>query len=225
VAPTHEPYLRGTTGRFFVPASPGIQPRAYTGSVDATKAPTTAAAGVSNGASIKDLRNQPAAKEPIGSLSQDQTTALMSQLSKGQTYSSVGANGTVGKYQFDYKALQQAGYVKSTVTNNSDLSNPNSWIGKNGIANVETLLSSASEQENIITSITSQNYTALIANGVITSDQSAEDVAGIMAVAQKLGVSAAKEFREGKINAAEIFNQGKYAVSVLAPQLPAVNAG
>lgn len=225
VAPTHEPYVRGTSGVIFVPESPGIQPRPYSGTVDATKSPTTTSAGVTNTASIKDLRNQPAAKAPVGSLSLDQTTALFSQLSKGQTYSSVGTDGTVGKYQFDYKALQQAGYVKNTVASNSDLSNPNSWIGKNGIANVETFLSSSSEQESIISAVTSQNYTALLANGAISSEQSAEDVAGIMAVAQKLGVGAAKDFREGKLNAVETFNQGKYAVSVLAPQLPAINAG
>lgn len=223
VAPTHEPYLRGTTGRIFTPESPGIQPRAYTGSVDATK--TASSAGVQNGATFKDLRNQPAAKETVGVLSTDQTTAFLAQMGKGQTYSSTGTDGSLGKYQFDFKALQQAGYIKSTVTSNADLTNPNSWIGKNGMANIENFLASAGEQESVMSAVSKLNYTAMLASGAITSEQSPEDVAGMMAVAHKLGVDAAKSFREGSLNAAEIFNQGKYAVGVMAPKLPGINAG
>ena len=223
VAPTHEPYLRGTTGKIFTPESPGIQPRPYAGTTDATK--NTSTAGVQNAATTTDLRKQPKAKEAAGPLSIDQTTAFMSQVSKGQTYDSTGTDGSLGKYQMDYKALQQAGYLKSTVTSNSDLTNPNSWTGLNGMASADNFLASASEQESAIGAVTNLNYTAMVASGAITSEQSAEDVAGMLAVAQKHGVDAAKNFREGKFNAAEIFNQGKYAVGVLAPKLPAIDAG
>jgi len=223
IAPTHEPYARGTKGVFYIPESPGIQPKPYSGDVDATK--NTATTGVSNGATVKDIRNQPAAKEAVGTLSLDQTTALSSQLGKGKDYSTTGEDGTLGKYQFDYKSLQDAGYLKSTVTSNADLQNPNSWLGTNGISDVSSFLANGAEQENVLNLVSKSNYTALVASGAITSEQTPEDVAGMMAVAQKLGTDAALKFRQGSGPGAEIFNQGKYAVSVLAPQLPAINAG
>jgi hypothetical protein len=124
VAPTHEPYSRGYNGVFYKPTSPGIQPKPYKGAVDATK--TAANAGVQNAASIKDLRNQPAATAAVGTLSQDQTTALLAQAGAGNDYTSVDTDtGAVGKYQIDYQALIDSGYVKSTVTSNEDLQNPN----------------------------------------------------------------------------------------------------
>ncbi len=224
VAPTHEPFARGDNGVFFKPTSPGIQPKPYRGAVDATK--TAGGAGVQTPATLKDLRNQPPAGEPVGSLSQDQTTALMAQLGKGNDYSSVDATtGAVGKYQFDYKSLVSGGYVKSTVASNEDLQNPNSWIGKNGIDSVNNFLTNTAEQESAILDITKTNYTSMVASGAITSDQSADDVAGMLAVAHKLTPDLAKTFRNGSGTGAEFFNQGKYAASLLASKVQEVNQG
>ena len=224
VAPTHEPYSRGYNGVFFQPTSPGIQPKPYKGTIDATK--TAASAGVQNAASIKDLRNQPAASAPVGTLSQDQTTALLAQAGSGNDYTSVDADtGAVGKYQIDYQALVDGGYVKSSVASNEDLQNPNSWIGKNGIDSVDALLDNAPEQESIMAELTSNNYTAMVASGAISEEQPPEDVAGMLALAHEVGVDAAKNFREGQGTGADIFNQGKYAASILAGQVQAVNQG
>jgi len=224
VAPTHEPFARGDNGVFFKPTSPGIQPKPYRGTIDATK--TAGGAGVQTPATLKDLRNQPPAGEPVGSLRQDQTTALMAQLGQGNDYSSVDATtGAVGKYQFDYKSLVSGGYVKSTVASNEDLQNPNSWIGKNGIDSVNTFLTNTAEQESAMLDITKTNYTSMVASGAITSDQSADDVAGMLAVAHKLTPDLAKTFRNGSGTGAEFFNQGKYAASLLASKVQEVNQG
>ena len=223
VAPTHEPYDRGTKASAFKPESAGIQPGAYTGSVDATK--DTTAAPVNNTATVKDIRNAPTASEAVGSLSKDQTTALLAQLSKGNDYTTTGADGALGKYQADFKTLQAAGYIKSTATSNADLQNPNMWTNKGGINNAGAWLANTSEQETVMTATTKQNYTALLASGAITSEQTPEAVAGMMSVAHNLGTDAAKNFRDGSGAGAEYFNQGKFAVSVLAPQLPAISAG
>ena len=235
VAPTHEPYIRGTSGIIFVPESPGIQPRAYSGETDATTDPTVTTAGVQNPAGLKDLRNQPEAKDTVGNLSKDQMTAYLAQIGKsesGGNYNTTNQIGYVGKYQFGYQALIDGGYVKSTVTSNADLQNPNSWTGKNGITNVEGWLSNGPEQESAMIDYTKRNYTAMVNNGAVTLDQSPEDVAGMLACAHLLGAGGAKKFRNGGGGAdangttgATYFNKGKYAVAVLAPQIPAVNAG
>lgn len=224
IAPTHEPFARGDNGVFFKPTSPGIQPKPYRGAVDATK--TAGGAGVQTPATLKDLRNQPPAGEPVGSLSQDQTTALMAQLGQGNNYGSVDATtGAVGKYQFDYNSLISGGYVKSTVASNEDLQNPNSWIGKNGIDSVNTFLTNTAEQESAMLDITKINYTSMVASGAITSDQSADDVAGMLSVAHKLTPDLAKTYRNGSGTGAEFFNQGKYAASLLAAKVQEVNQG
>ena len=121
--------------------------------------------------------------------------------------------------------MVDGGYVKSTVASNEDLQNPNSWIGKNGIDTVDALLANGPEQETIMAELTSNNYTAMVASGAISEEQPPEDVAGMLALAHNVGVDAAKNFREGQGTGADIFNQGKYAASVLAGQVQAVSQG
>ena len=68
--------------------------------------------------------------------------------------------------------------------------------------------------------------------GAITADQPAEDIAGMLAVSHLLGAGGAKSWRNGSGGADaygttgdQYFQKGKYAVAVLAPQMPTVNAG
>jgi hypothetical protein len=111
------------------------------------------------------------------------------------------------------------------VASNEDLQNPNSWIGKNGIDSVNTFLTNTAEQESAILDITKTNYTSMVASGAITSDQSADDVAGMLSVAHKLTPDLAKTFRNGSGTGAEFFNQGKYAASLLSTKVQEVNQG
>ena len=234
VAPTHEPYYRGETGVFFKPSSPGIQPQdAYTGAVDATKQAQDT--GVQNPAGDKDLRNQPKCNCSIGNLSSDEVTAYFAQIGKsesGGNYTTVNSIGYVGKYQFGYPALIDGGYVKSSCKSNAQLKNPNNWTGKNGIDSLDAFLASPAEQESAMCAYTNRNYTSMCKLGAVTADQSPEDVAGMLAVSHLLGPGGARDYRNGKNSAdaygttgATYFNKGKYAVAVLAPKLPAVNAG
>lgn len=235
VAPTHEPYNRGTKATAFVPDSPGIQPGNYNDSVDQTKAPTTQTSGVSNPAGTKDIRNQPAAVGAIGNLSKEQVTALFAQIGKsesGGNYNTTNQLGYVGKYQFGWPALLEGGYVKSTVKSNKDLQNPNSWTGKNGISSVQDWMNNGPEQEAAMFNLTKRNYTSMCNNGAVTTDQSPEDVGGMLMTAHLLGAGGANKWRKGNGGAdangttgETYFNKGKYAVAVLAPQMQSVNAG
>jgi hypothetical protein len=235
IAPTHEPYDRGTKAVAFVPESPGIQPGTYSDPVDQTTAPETQTAGVSDPAQTKDIRNQPAALGPIGNLSQEQVTALFAQIGKsesGGNYNTTNQLGYVGKYQFGWPALLEGGYVKSTVKSNNDLQNPNSWTGKNGISSVQDWMSNGTEQETAMFNLTKRNYTSMCNNGAVTTDQKPEEVGGMLMTAHLLGAGGANKWRKGGGGAdangtsgETYFNKGKYAVAVLAPKMQSVNAG
>ena len=236
VAPTHEPFYRGVAPAFFNPenAGSGITPQAaYTGSVDAIK--NIGGTEVKSPAGTKDLRNQPVPTGTVGNLSKDQMTAYLAQIGKsesGGNYNTTNQLGYVGKYQMGYQALIDQGYVKSSVTSNAQLDNPNSWTGKDGITDKSGWLGNGSVQESAMMSYTQTNYTAMVKNGAITADMPPEDVGGMLAASHLLGAGGANTWRKGGGGADAngttgntYFQKGKYAVSVLAPQVPAVNAG
>ena len=236
VAPTHEPFYRGVTPAFFNPenSSSGIEPQAtYTGNVDATK--NLAGTEVKVPAGTKDLRNQPDPTGTVGNLSKDQMTAYLAQIGKsesGGNYDTTNQLGYVGKYQFGYQALIDQGYVKSSVTSNAQLSNPNSWTGKDGITDRTSWLGNGSVQESAMLTYTQTNYTRMVSNGAITADMPAEDVGGMLAASHLLGAGGANTWRKGGGGADAngttgdtYFQKGKFAVSVLAPQVAAVKAG
>ena len=233
VAPTHEPYPRVVRSSFLT-ANVGIQPQAtYTGSVDATK--NQSGTGVGNPALTKDIRQQPPATDTVGNLSKDQMTAYLAQIGKSESsgnYAAVNQLGYVGKYQMGYQALIDGGYIKSSVTSNAQLSNPNSWTGKDGITSQNDFLSNPSVQESQMVNYTQKNYTAMVSNGAVTADMPPEDVGGMLSVSHLLGAGGANSWRKGAGGADAngttgdtYFNKGKYAVSVLGPQVAPVQAG
>jgi len=236
VAPTHEPFYRGVTPAFFNPenAGSGITPQAaYTGSVDAIK--NVGGTEVKSPAGTKDLRNQPDPTGTVGNLSKDQMTAYLAQIGKsesGGNYNTTNQLGYVGKYQMGYQALIDQGYVKSSVTSNAQLDNPNSWTGKDGITDKSSWLGNGSVQESAMISYTQTNYTAMVKNGAITADMPPEDVGGMLAASHLLGAGGANTWRKGGGGADAngttgdtYFQKGKFAISVLAPQVAAVKAG
>ena len=236
VAPTHEPFDRGETVAFFNPenASSGITPQAtYTESVDAIK--SVAGTEVKNPGGAKDLRNQPEPISTVGNLNKDQMTAYLAQIGKSESggdYTAVNSLGYVGKYQFGYQSLIDGGYVKSSVTSLAQLDNPNSWTGKDGITDKSAWLSNGSVQESAMIEYTQRNYTAMVKNGAITADMPPEEVGGMLATSHLLGAGGAKNWRNGRGGAdafgttgSSYFQKGKFAVAVLAPQVPAVKAG
>jgi hypothetical protein len=234
VAPSHEPYKRLGTPQFYNPESAGIEPQAaYTGAVDAVK--TVSGTGVKNAAGAKDIRNQPVPSEEIGNLSKDQLQAFLAQTGKSESggdYTITNERGYLGKYQMGYQAMIDQGYVKSSVTSNAQLNNPNSWTGKNGITNKEAFLNNPDEQEANMMAVTKTNYTRMVASGAITKDMPPEEVAGMLSVSHLLGAGGANTWRKGGGGADangttgdDYFQRGKYAVSVLAPQTAAINNG
>ena len=245
IAPTHEPYPRleryalttaspGTTDAGVDSSTSGVRPAdKFKGSFDAVK--NTSGTSVVGGASDKSLRDQPQAKMTIGNLSKDQLTAYYAQVGQSESsgnYSSENTLGFVGKYQFGHQALIDGGYVKSNVTSNSQLNDPNSWTGKDGITNKQAWLDSQGVQEQAMEDYTKRNYNAMVQNGAITADMANEEVAGMLSVSHLLGAGGAKNWRAGSGGADaygttgdQYFQKGKYAASVLGAKMPAINAG
>jgi len=238
IAPGHEPfYLRELSPP--APEQPGgkIKPQsAYTGAGDSTK--RMAGTASSNKVTEDDIRSQPEASTTVGTLTKDQTTALMAQLGRSESggeaepYKAKNDLGYVGKYQFGYQALIDMGYVKSSVSSNSQLSNPNSWTGKDGLDSVDDYYAATDVQEKMGLEYMQRNYNQLVKDGVITQKDTPEDVGGLLQVSW-FGAGNAKQWREGKLPDvdkngnpyAEYFQRGKYAISQMAPKVSAINAG
>jgi hypothetical protein len=169
-------------------------------------------------------------------------TAYLAQIGKsesGGNYAAVNQLGYVGKYQFGYQALIDGGYVKSSVTSLAQLDNPNSWTGKDGVTDKSAWLNNPSVQESAMVEYTQRNYTAMVKNGAVTADMPPEEVGGMLSVAHLLGPNKGTPNRPGALGWRQglggadangttgdtYFQKGKFAVSVLAPQVPAVAAG
>lgn len=235
-APTHEPYERGNQAEFYNPDNSSSQlvgRVSYGPGFDATKA--TVGTVVNGPAGARELRNQTEPVGKVGDLSKDQLTAYLAQIGKSESstdYQAVNSIGYLGKYQMGYQALIDEGYVKSSVTSNGQMTNPNSWTGKDGITSKGDFLTNETIQESAMVGYTKKNYTRMLDNGAITQDTTKEEVGGMLAVSHLLGAGGANTWRKtgGGVDANgtsgnEYFQKGKYAVQVLSPQIPAVQAG
>lgn len=243
VAPSHEPYNRGEQYITAKEDVTGIKPAtAYTEATDSIK--RVSGTSVPSPAGEQELRDQPACDCQVGNLSSDQLTAFFTQVGKSESggfnknkfpdqYHVVNTIGYVGKYQFGYLALIDAGYVSRSCKSNAQLNNPNSWSpNKNGVDSLEKWLASPGLQESAMCDNTKRNYTAMCKNGAITKDMPPEDVAGMLAVAHLLGAGGANSWRKGSGKADAYgttgdtyFQKGKYAVAVLAPKVATVSQG
>ena len=225
IAPTHEPFPRAQAVAVASVAS--VQPGSFSGTQDATK--TASGTAIKNPASATDLRNQPKCDCTLGNLTSDQLTAYFATIGKsesGGNYQAVNSIGYVGKYQFGYPALIDAGYVVKSCRSNAQLNNPNSWVGKDGISSLQDWLNNPTIQENAMCEFTKRNYSTMCKIGAVTTEQPPEDVAGMLAVSHLLGPGGAKNYRNGTAGAdaygttgAQYFQKGKYSVAVLAPQM------
>jgi hypothetical protein len=144
-------------------------------------------------------------------------------------YHVINTIGFVGKYQFGYPALIDLKMVKSSVTSNAQLRNPNCWIGNGGPASLEEFLNNGPLQEKLICQYTRSNYNSMLQKGAITADMKPEEVGGMLAVSHLLGAGGANAWRKGQggkdqngTTGNDYFGVGKYAIAVLAPKMPEI---
>jgi len=235
-SPSHEPSYRPPSGTATSGVTAGFSPILSVTALGPVPFAGSAGITVEKPATDKDLRNQPPSPSKIGPLDNDQVTAYMAQIGKSESsnnYTAVNSIGYLGKYQFGYMALIDAGLIKKSVTSNSQLDLPDNWI-RTHCGSKEEFLTNKTLQEETMQSYTKRNYNALIRIGVINSKNKddPEEVAGWLATSHLLGPGGAKKVAIGEGGAdafgtsgTDYFQRGKYSIAVLATKLPAIQAG
>ena len=232
--PTHEPYFRQGIEQ----AAQELQAQADTFSTDIDGNPIspqvivnpqgpTAAESLDlvGAAPAAAFISQPVPPEGIGELTTNEVRAFMAQLGNAETgglYDTIENSGFVGKYQFSVEDLQNLGYIKEGLENTIDsLKNPNNWISKDSIANLDEFLKSPDLQEQAMFDLAKSNYATLQATGAITKSTSKEVISGLLSVAHLAGAGGATTwFKTGKYSvnangytAADYFNRGKFSAT------------
>ena len=243
-APTHEPYLRTYDAKNPVPPQPAdpsknVQTQS-SGPQDAgssTPGKNSAAEGtpVQSPINDKDIRNQPMASEPIGSISKEGATSLFAQIGKNasSTLSSAGSSLSdiashssdvisgklpgAGKYLMDVPSLVNAGLIKSSVTDSSQLGISSNWM-QDKCGSLNEFIGNPSLQEQAMADITNQNYNALCSNGIINdlNKNDPAEVAGWLSVTHTMGINGALDYARTGTNSElgnSLFQQGRYAIS------------
>ena len=145
------------------------------------------------------------------------TRNLMEAIGKKESsnnYAVINQFGYLGKYQFGAAALIDLGYVKEGTTNTT-LGNSKNWTGKDGITSNTAFLGSSTVQESAMFGLIDINYNRLLKRGVITTNDSADKVAGYLASAHLVGSGNADKFdkKDGNgVKASTYYKLGSAAV-------------
>lgn len=146
---------------------------------------------VTNGINVADFAKQGASLVPIQGLSIPDVTAAMSSASKlvGQASTAISDTLGAGKFGFDASQLESAGVLKpgtaatflsQGVNSLTDvLKSPAVFTGKDGINNLDSLLSSVPKQDGIQQQLMSQGLDAVKQLGIPTDKLSTASLAGL----------------------------------------------
>ncbi len=163
---------------------------------------------VTNGINIADFAKQGAALVPIQGLGISDVTAAMSSASKlvGQASSAISNTLGAGKFGLDASQLEAAGvlkagtaatYLKQGLNSLTDvLKSPAVFTGKDGINNLDSLLSSVSKQDGIQQQLMSQGLTVVSQLGIPTDKLSTASLAGLANAAAK-SIPATMDWAKG----------------------------
>ena len=184
-------------------------------------------------ASIAQITSTGFTAPAIGSLTSDQTLALMAQVaSTVDQDATVITNETgVGSYGFDCQQLEMAGYVKpgtwqqflqNSSSNLVDVLNaPGIWTGLDGINNAAEFLANSEAQNTAQATLMVNGYTSLQAAGVITTPgaQSVSAVVGQVFTGTNQLLTSATTVLTNSVNnqvASLVTNASKYGTQLTA---------
>ena len=188
-------------------------------------------------------REEPAPSTPtnpiaseLAPLTEDQIKALMAAIAYkesssivggAQNYSAKNQLNYIGKYQFGAPALATLGYVKVSSgqkLSNSLLDDPSNWAGKDGVKSKDEFFQAYNVQESIMFQNLSFNYKVLKRKGVISTNDEAGKVAGLLSVSHLLGAGGASAYAAGNdskdgngVTGATYYNLGARAVGNSVP--------
>ena len=162
---------------------------------------------------------------------QNQVKAMMAELGYYESqfnYSMVSEDASrIGKYQVDAAYLVTMGYIKPDAVKQYGaltLSKGESWTGKDDIQSQDDFFNSPNVQDTIQFNEFTNNYSALLSNGGITTNDDICMAAGMLFVAHQFrDVGKALQWRKTGVlsdaygrNGTDYYNQGRYAIDVLA---------
>jgi hypothetical protein len=184
-------------------------------------------------ASIAEINSTGFTAPAIGSLTSDQTLALMAQVAStvGQAATVITNETGVGSYGLDCQQLEIAGYVKPGTwqqfiqTGRSTLIDvlnaPGIWTGRGGINTVAEFLANSEAQNTAQATLMVNGYASLQAAGVITTPaaQSLSTVVGqVFTGTDQLLTSVTTSLTNGVNNqvASLVTNASKYGTQLTA---------
>jgi len=166
----------------------------------------------------------------VTSLTIDQTRGLLCQLGfiySAGDYNFLGSSsGRIGKYQFDYLALQSLGLAKSAMTSNSDFRFEFNWMGMHGLPRSSSaFMSNTDLQDTLALQLAELNYESLYNSGGILLTDNIGQRSGMLAVAHYVGAEAALQWRSGTDVVTDltadlpgIYMSGRYGTEMLPYQ-------
>ena len=114
-------------------------------------------------------------------------------------YGLVNSIGFAGKYQFGSAALKEAGMLNSSASNrNSSMDTPSNWTGQYGCNSKQDWLNNVGNcQEFAMITYTNTNRRYLLNNGGIRSNDTVEQIGGMLMGAHLLGAGGMRNWRNG----------------------------
>ena len=149
-----------------------------------------------DGIDLANFAKQGTALAPIGGLSTAETTGVLAQTKKlvGQATNRLTDNKGVGSYGFDIKQLETAGFLKpgtsSLVTAGTNLASsvlksPSVFTGKDGVKDINGILSNPGLQDRTQQNLMAQGAAGLKALGIPTTALGSSGAAGLLMSAAK----------------------------------------
>lgn len=248
-APTHEPYAHHNKGvankvEYAAQAAPAPPPPKV-----ANKIAQTNNKKPQNTVKVEDLSSQSPVTEKIGSLSTTQAATVMAQKAKSvasaagvsvKDAASLVSSAGVGKYGLKADVLEKSGYLKpGTVERFLDdpaklesvLRNTSVWSGKDGVANLDTVLGNEKLQTAMQQETFNSTLTELKSKGVITGSEDPKIVASVMSVANDFGADNAANWVNGTESAIDgplmenVARSAQYSVDFVDDKLNNVFSG
>lgn len=188
----------------------------------------------------KSLMNNAVAVMPpkgIASLTKSQVKALLLQIAYSESridYAAVGVGNQLGKYQFDTDTLVEYKYIKpdffrkytqfDTPGSLGTIKIEQAWTNREGINSARDFLTAYGVQEKIMFQRLTALHTQMQNNQAILAQDSVSTKLGMLYVAHRVGLAAAKRWRDTGLTessstgepAGVYFSLGRYAGEVLS---------
>jgi len=172
---------------------------------------------VSNGIDASAFLKQGVAELSVGNLDISQVTGLLAQAASdvGQSFDTITQDLGIGKFGFSASQLEAAGFLKPGTVQNflqdpaqleNILKSASVWTGKDGVGNLASLLLDPKLQDLTQNEIMVTALDGLKSVGIVTGNESPQDLASFVQVAAKFGVDTTAQWIQNNAPA-DLVNQ------------------